>query len=159
MDLENKKTTTTKVSGCSSIPQLLIILLVLLFSTTMVFAQFPTKQKPKLIRDTDIAEGNETTDSSAPKEQNPLLCDHSIQIGNFYFKKKNYAAAIERYLEALEYQPNSVKAYDALTKAYEKKGDQEKAAATYREFIKKFPESPKVKEFQARLAALEKKTK
>jgi tetratricopeptide (TPR) repeat protein len=125
----------------------------------MIFAQFPTKQKPKLIRDTEAAEGKETTDSSAPKKLNPLLCDRDINIGNQYYKKKNYDGAISRYLEALEYQPNSVKAYDALTRAYEKKGDQEKAAETYREFIKKFPESPKVKEFQARLAALGKKTK
>ena len=90
------------------------------------------------------------------KEPDPKLCEQSISIGDFYYKKKNYAAAIRRYLDAIEYQPDSARAYDALARAYEKQGDLDKAIAAYKQFINKNPDSPKSPEFRARLAKLEK---
>ena len=113
---------------------------------------------PELIRDTDAADGKaDVPDAPAKKEPNPALAEQNLNIGNFYFKKKNYEAAIGRYLEAIEYQPDSFPAYDALTRAYEKTGDMEKAARAYREFIGKSPDSPRLSEFRARLAKIEKK--
>ena len=115
-----------------------------------------TPRKPALIRDTDVAEADETADIPAAKEPNPMLCEQNIDIGNFYYKKKNYEAAIRRYLDALEYQPDSARAYDALTRAYEKSDQPAKAVAAYRQFIEKNPDSPKSPEFRTRLAKLEK---
>jgi tetratricopeptide (TPR) repeat protein len=113
-------------------------------------------QKPAIIRDTDVADGKETEDVPAAKEPNPMLCEQNINIGNFYYKKKNYEAAIRRYLDAIEYQPDSVRAYDALTRAYEKSDQPAKAIAAYRQFLDKQPDSPKSSEFRMRLAKLEK---
>ncbi len=127
----------------------------LLFSIQLASAQ-SSQQKPALIRDTDTAEGKETADVSTAKEPNPMLSEHNINIGNFYYKKKNYAAAIARYLEAIEYQPGSIRAYEALTRAYEKNDQPGKAMAAYKEFIEKNPKSPKVPDFRSRLAKLEK---
>ena len=67
-------------------------------------------QKPGLIRDTDVADGVETAPEI--KGPDPLLCEKNIKIGDFYYKKKNYVAAIRRYLDAIEYQTNSVRAYE-----------------------------------------------
>ncbi len=121
-------------------------------------AQNRTHQKPPaLIRDTDTAEGKTDTETAPKKEHNPILAEQNIKIGDFYLKKKNYDAAIQRYLEALEYQPDSVRAYEALTRAYEKKGDNENAISTYKEFIKRYPDSPKTPEFRLRLAKLQKR--
>src|SRR5512146_1586627 len=74
-------------------------------------------KKPALIRDTE--ESAAAADNPAPKERNPNLSEQNVGIGDFYFKKKNYAAAIRRYIEAIEYQPDSARAYDALARAYE----------------------------------------
>ena len=115
-----------------------------------------TPRKPALIRDTGTAEGNETADVPAAKEPNPMLCEQYINIGNFYYKKKNYEAAIRRYLDAMEYQPDSARAYDALTRAYEKNDQPAKAIAAYKQFIEKNPDSPKSSEFRLRLSKLEK---
>lgn len=115
-----------------------------------------TPRKPALIRDTDVAEGKETADVPAAKEPNPMLCEQNIDIGNFYYKKKNYEAAIRRYLDAIEYQPDSVHAYDVLTRAYEKSDQPAKAIVAYKQFIEKNPDSPKSPEFRVRLAKLEK---
>jgi tetratricopeptide (TPR) repeat protein len=121
-------------------------------------AQSHNSQRPELIRDTDEAEGKESADAPKAKEPNPMLAEQNVNIGNFYFKKKNYAAAIQRYLEAIEYQPNSIQAYEALTRAYEKNGEPLKAISAYKDFIEKNPDSPTSSEFRIRLAKLEKKS-
>ena len=114
-------------------------------------------QRPALIRDTDKAEGKEETDVPKEKEYNPLLAEQAVKIGDYYFKQKNFDAAIERYIEALQYQPERVDAYEALGKTFEKKGETLKAQEVYRDFIRKNPDSRKIPEFKARLAKLEKK--
>jgi tetratricopeptide (TPR) repeat protein len=114
-------------------------------------------QRPGLIRDTDTAEGKDESVPDKPKEYNPLLAQNNVKIGNFYLKRKNFAAAIQRFLEAIEYQPNLIEAYEALTSAYEKNGEISKAANICRDFISRNPESPKVVEFKSKLAKLEKK--
>ncbi len=112
-------------------------------------------QKPALIRDTDTAEWKEAADVPKEKEYNPLLAEKALQIGDYYYKRKNFDAAIERYLEALQYQPERVEAYEALGRTFEKKGETLKAEEVYRDFIKKNPTSPKIAAFKSRLAKLE----
>ena len=107
-------------------------------------------RKPVLIRDTDKAEGKEEPDDVKPKEHSPLLAEKSFNVGNFYFKRKNYLGAIERYLEALEYQPELKKAYEALDRAFAK------AIQEDQDYIKKNPEAPDISERREKLARLEK---
>jgi tetratricopeptide (TPR) repeat protein len=127
-----------------------------LISCSSLAAAIPPSaaQKPGLIRDTDVADGVETVPEI--KGPDPLLCEKNIKIGDFYYKKKNYGAAIRRYLDAIDYQTNSVKAYESLARAYEKKGEPDKAIAAYKQFIDNNPDSPKVPDFRAKLANLEK---
>jgi pentatricopeptide repeat protein len=116
-----------------------------------------SRQKPRLIRDTEKAEEeSETADVETPKDQNPQLAAQNLKVGDFYFKKKNYAAAIQRYLDAIAYLPTFTDAYQALVRAYEKNGDLSKAIKVCRDFISKNPDSPKVPEFQTILSKLEK---
>jgi tetratricopeptide (TPR) repeat protein len=131
-----------------------LLLLVGLLCSLPLAAQSRSTKKPGLIRDTGVAEEKD----SAPevKEPDPLLCEKNIRIGDFYFKKKNYDGAIGRYLEAIEYQRDSARAYESLARAYEKKKDLDKAIAAYQRFIKENPDSPKSAEFRAKLEKLEK---
>jgi tetratricopeptide (TPR) repeat protein len=137
--------------------KLLILSFLLVALSLPVCAQSNNARKPELIRDTDVAEGKDVPEAPKAKEQDPVLSKQSINIGNFYLKKKNYAAAIERYLEAAEYQTNSIRAYEALARAYEKNGDITKAISTYKSFIEKNPDSSRASEFLIRIAKLEKK--
>jgi tetratricopeptide (TPR) repeat protein len=68
-----------------------------------VWPQTPPN-RPALIRDTDKAEGKEE-EATKEKTYNPMEAEKSVKIGDFYFKKKNYNAAIQRYMEALDYHP------------------------------------------------------
>ena len=90
-------------------------------------------------RDTEVAEATDTAPDV--KEPDPLLCEKNINIGDFYLKRKNYKAAIDRYLDAIAYQPDSARAFDSLARAYEKKNEPAKAIATYRKFISENPDS------------------
>jgi Tfp pilus assembly protein PilF len=136
----------------------LLISICVLFSCMACPIYAQSAKRPELIRDTDVAEGKESVrDDAVPKEQNPLLANENIDIGDFYFKRKNYTAAKQRYLEAIEYQPGSIRAHEALARAYEKNDQIAKAIDTYTDFIRKNPDSPKVPQFQEKLNKLEKK--
>jgi outer membrane protein assembly factor BamD (BamD/ComL family) len=114
-------------------------------------------QKPELIRDTSVADGAEP--ATEIKGPDPLLCEKNIKIGDFYFKRKNYDAAISRYLEAIEYQTTSVRAYESLARAFEKKDEPAKAIAAYQQFIDNNPDSPKIPDFRQKITKLEKKSR
>lgn len=135
-----------------------MVVLLLFFVTLPSTAGAQESRKPRLIRDTATAEGREDAEEKEPKEFNPLLSKRSVEIGNFYFKRKNYNAAIQRYIEALEYEPGSIKAYEALARAYEKNDEIDKAMDTYEEFIEKYPDSPKISDFRSKLSDLQNKS-
>ena len=116
------------------------------------------RKLPELIIDTDVAEETEKTEDEKPKERDPIKAKENITVGNYYLKKKNYFAAIQRYLVAMEYQPDSVPAFEALGRAYEKNGDFSKALELYKKFLEENPNSPKTLEFKNRIAKLTKKS-
>ena len=118
--------------------------------------QAPPKKVPTIIRDTAVAEGKTDAETAVKKEYSPVLAEKNLTVGKYNFKNRNYDGAIMRFLEAIEYQPSLMQAYDALGRAYEKKGDLGKAIAAYRDFVRKNPDSPKVSEFQERSDRLEK---
>ena len=46
-----------------------------------------------------------------------------MDVGNFYLKKGNYDAAIDRFQDAAQRQPKLAKPFLLMGEAYEKKGD------------------------------------
>jgi tetratricopeptide (TPR) repeat protein len=136
-------------------------LLVMIFAASAVissYSQNQSQRRPALIRDTDVAEQKEEeTGAEIPKEYNPQLASQNLKVGNYYFRQKNYDAAIQRYLEAIGFQPGLADAYEALARTYEKNGSLSKAIQVFKEFIQKNPESPKVAEFREQAERLEKR--
>jgi tetratricopeptide (TPR) repeat protein len=137
---------------------LIVFFLLPLSFTLPAFAQSKNSRKPELIIDLDVAEGKDTAETPAVKERDPKLAKQNIGVGDYYFKSGNYAAAIQRYLEALEYQPDSIPGLEALARAYEKNGEIAKAIAAYKNFIDKNPDLPSTHECRIKLAKLEKKS-
>jgi tetratricopeptide (TPR) repeat protein len=136
---------------------LIIVFFLLPLSFTLpASAQSKNSRKPELIIDTGVAEGEDSGGMPAPKERDPKLAKKDIDAGDYYLKSKNYAAAIQRYLEALEYQPDSIPAIEALAKAYKKNGQIAKAIAAYKSFIDKNPDLPSTDKCRIKLTELEK---
>jgi tetratricopeptide (TPR) repeat protein len=69
----------------------------------------------------------------------PHKAAKDIEVGDFYFKRKNYRAALERYKEALTYKPNDAIANFRLAECQEKTGKPEEAVNYYEAYLKILP--------------------
>ncbi|HEY2931776.1 MAG TPA: outer membrane protein assembly factor BamD [Acidobacteriota bacterium] len=111
----------------------------------------PPTKKPVLVRE----------EVDKPKEvvRDPAKAEEEVKIGDFYFKRENYKAALSRYQEALLDRPDYAPARTKLILAYEKliqkveKSDRESARKYMREYIEKFPKEKKAEDYQRALGA------
>ena len=103
--------------------------------------------------------GTEKPDASDVQEfhpWNPMKAMKDVEVGDFYFKRKNYRAALDRYKEALYYKDNDAVATFRLAVCHEKLGDAAEARKYYEQYLKILPEGPFAKEAQASLERLKK---
>ena|SRR5437868_1528159 len=72
----------------------------------------------------------------------PHKAAKDVEVGDFYFKRKNYRAALERYKDALVYKPNDAIANFRLAECQEKVGKTDDAVTHYQEYLKILPHGP-----------------
>jgi tetratricopeptide (TPR) repeat protein len=104
-------------------------------------------------------ESNPEADTSDVQEfhpWNPMKANKDIQVGDYYFKRKNYKAALDRYKEALYYKNNDAVASFRIAVCQEKLGDQAEARKYFEQYLKILPEGPLAKDAHASLAKLAK---
>ena len=87
---------------------------------------------------------------------NPMKAAKDVDIGDFYFKRKNYKAALARYKDALYYKENDAVASFRLAVCQEKLGDKTEAQKYYAQYLKILPEGPFAKDAHASLDRLAK---
>jgi len=88
------------------------------------------------------------------KAWDPHKAAKDVEVGDFYFKRKNYRAALERYKEALVYKPNDAIANFRLAECQEKTGKPEEAATYYEAYLKILPHGPLAPDAQKALERL-----
>ena len=104
-------------------------------------------------------EGDGNPDNSGVQEfhpWNPLKAVKDIEVGDFYFKRKNYKAALGRYEDALYYKDGDAIATFRLAECQEKLGDKAEAKKDYEQYLKVLPEGPLAKDARASLNRLAK---
>ena len=84
----------------------------------------------------------------------PHRAAKDIEVGDFYFKKKNYRAALDRYKDALIYKPNDAVAQYRLAECLDKTGNASEAVTHYQEYLKILPHGPFAVEAQKALDRL-----
>ena len=72
----------------------------------------------------------------------PHKAAKDVEVGEFYYKKKNYQAALDRYKEALEYKPNDAIATYRLAECQDKTGNSTEAVVHYQDYLKILPHGP-----------------
>jgi tetratricopeptide (TPR) repeat protein len=87
---------------------------------------------------------------------NPMKALKDIEVGDFYFKRKNYKAAVERYKEALYYKDGDATASFRLAECQEKLGDKAEAKKYFDQYLKILPDGPLAKDAHAALDRLAK---
>jgi len=99
--------------------------------------------------------GNGDVDEFTP--YNPMKAMKDVEVGDYYFKRENYNAAISRYREALEYKPHDAEATYKLAEVLNKTGDRTGAIENYEAYLKILPNGPYAKKSREALEKLKKK--
>jgi tetratricopeptide (TPR) repeat protein len=87
----------------------------------------------------------------------PHKADKDIEVGDFYFKRWNYAGAESRYREALHYQSNNAVATFRLAQTLEKQGKNDQALQYYAAYLKILPHGPDADESNKAIVRLKSK--
>ena len=101
--------------------------------------QIDVSPPPGDLKDHPGAEMDTPSESGEFTPWDPHKAMKSIEVGDFYFKRENYPAAISRYREALEYKPHDAEATYKLGAALEKSGDLAGAMQEYLDYLKILP--------------------
>jgi tetratricopeptide (TPR) repeat protein len=84
----------------------------------------------------------------------PHKAAKDIEVGDFYLKRKNYRAALNRYLDALVWKSNDAVANFRAAQCLEKLDQPEEARAHYEEYLKILPHGPLSQDAQKALEKL-----
>jgi tetratricopeptide (TPR) repeat protein len=88
----------------------------------------------------------------------PLHAQRSLDIGTFYLKKGSYDAAIDRFIESSNYQPNLAMPWRMLGEAYEKKHEYAKAIEAYNKYLRILPHAADAAKINKTISDLEEKS-
>ncbi|MGZ7099459.1 MAG: hypothetical protein ACXVJ8_13355 [Candidatus Angelobacter sp.] len=93
-------------------------------------------------RSSEILMDEGSGEASETHPWDPHKAAKDIEVGDFYFKKKNYAAAESRYREALYYKDNDAIATYHLAVCLEKLDRPGEAREQYESYLKILPYGP-----------------
>src|SRR5689334_9397433 len=88
----------------------------------------------------------------------PHKAAKDVEVGDFYFKRKNYRAAEDRYREALLYKDNDAIATYRLAVCLEKMDRPDEALAEYESYLKILPNGPESAEVKTAIERLKSPT-
>ncbi len=134
-------------------PKFFVLLIFLTMLSAMAQDPPTNRKKPRLIRDDQTQSESEEEiilpDANQAKEH--------VKVGDFYFKRKNFKAAADRYQEAIKYGPTWSQGYEKLSSAFEQLKDYEKAIDVCLQFLEIAADPGSIKKFSERLEKLQKK--
>jgi tetratricopeptide (TPR) repeat protein len=111
--------------------------------------------------DSSSAGGDDEEDVSGVmevKKWDPHKAEKDVEVGDFYFKRKNYSAALSRYREALEYKPRDAVATFRLAETLEKTGESQEALKAYEDYLRILKHGPFAADARKAVERLQQKT-
>lgn len=117
-------------------------------------AQETPRKKPVLVR-RDRANNAEAEPEVITPD--PAEALKNLKVGDFYFRKRNYKAAADRYRDAVKYGPKNPEAYEKLVRSLEKLDDFAGALKVCDEFIQGNSDSAKIHDFERKADELKTK--
>ncbi len=94
----------------------------------------------------DATRDSATADVNEFHPWNPHKAAKDVEVGDFYFKRKNYRAAEDRYREALFYKDNDAVATFRLAVCLEKLDLPDEARKEFERYLKILPHGPQAEE-------------
>ena len=104
----------------------------------------PQPQTDKPAGDRPVLNDRESTSKTAvtglaESNYDPIAAAEDADVGDYYFKDKNYRGALMRYLSAIEKKPGDAAIHLRIGRAFEKLGDNERAYLAYDSTVKLDP--------------------
>lgn len=122
----------------------------------------PPKDDAKNHPNSDISSSEATEDANGDVQElhpwDPHKAAKDLEVGDFYYRKKNYRAALARYQDALIWKNNYADANFRMAQCFEKLNNPDEAAAHYQEYLKILPHGPFSAEAQQAVVRLKPKT-
>ena len=106
------------------------------------------------VADLDVPDAIEANGVQEFHPWNPMKAIKDIEVGDFYFKRKNYKAAQERYRDALYYKDGDAVASFRLAVCQDKLGEKAEARKYYEQYLKILPDGPFAKDAHSSLDRL-----
>jgi tetratricopeptide (TPR) repeat protein len=100
------------------------------------------------------AEPDTTSDVQEMHPWNPYRAMKDEEVGDYYFKRKSYAAALARYQDALDWKENDAVANFRMAECLEKLDRPAEAIPHYQEYLRILPEGPLSKDAKKALEKL-----
>jgi tetratricopeptide (TPR) repeat protein len=104
---------------------------------------------------------DEPSDVHELRPFNPYRANKDNEVGDYYYKRKNYKAALARYQDALAFKENDALANFHMAQCYEKLNQPDEAITHFKEYLRILPEGPLSKDAKkalGKLGAAEKQT-
>lgn len=125
----------------------------------------PSQQGESSSKDSEISPGDTRTssrgsgsDASDVQEMHPYdphKAAKDVEVGEYYLKRKNYRAALDRFNEALLYKPNDAEATIRLAQTQEKLELYLLAYQNYENYLNIFKDGPFAKDAQEAIRRIE----
>ena len=93
------------------------------------------RPKPPVSDQEEIPKEEDESLSVKEYSFNPLQAQKEVRVGNYYFRKGSYRAAVLRFREATKWNANFAEAYFRLGEASEKQKDWKSAREAYEKFL------------------------
>ncbi len=123
-------------------------------------AQAPPKQDPpgsgsQAGQPPDETNPPEEDEAVAPRKYvlNPLEAERNLKVGNFYWNKREYRAALARYQEATHYNPSSPEAFFKVGETQQKLHNEPAAKSAFQKVIQVGPDTKFAAEAKKKLAS------
>jgi tetratricopeptide (TPR) repeat protein len=118
----------------------------------------PPKDDAKNHPDSGVVETNPEDEPAGDVQEmhpwNPYRAMKDDEVGDYYFKLKNYKAALARYQDALIWKEKDAVANFRIAQCYEKLDQPDQAIPHYEEYLKILPGGPYAKEARKALQKL-----
>jgi len=110
----------------------------------------PQKQKPP-------KPNTDTATQNAPDQPkwDPLRAEKDLEVGQYYMKRGDYDAAIDRFNDAIEAKPGYAIPFRWLGEAEEKKGVKKKAMKAYQRYLDLVPHADDADKIRKKIEKLQ----
>jgi len=98
--------------------------------------------------------GDEPSDVHELHPFNPYRAAKDNEVGDYYYKRKNYKAALARYQDALTVKENDALANFHMALCYEKLDQPNEAITHFKEYLRILPQGPLSKDAKKALQKL-----